>query len=163
MRRSRVPVAEKRSTESKTKYNLSLRKTTSMGPKRTKRNFSVSMVNTRSNAENKTKDGAKEKQTEPAIEIDLETPDQSVDEVEKKATETTPMPKAEEPNPKPMEFSPIDTVEETTGNTPKNVFYGKIGHNGRNEVERRSSGRTESRERQNIWDSSHENDRHRPK
>ena len=33
MRRSRVPVAEKRSTEAKTKYNSSLRKTTSMGPK----------------------------------------------------------------------------------------------------------------------------------
>ena len=67
-------MAEKRSTESKTKYNSSPRKTTSMGPKITKRNFSVSMVNTRSNAEDKTKDGAKEKQTEPAIEIDLETP-----------------------------------------------------------------------------------------
>ena len=51
-------MAEKRSTESKAKYNSSLRKTTSMGPKITKRNFSVSMVNTRSNAENKTKDGA---------------------------------------------------------------------------------------------------------
>ena len=67
MRRSRVPVAEKRSTESKTKYNTSLRRTTSMGPKITKRMFSVSRVNTRSNAENKTKDGAKEKQREPAI------------------------------------------------------------------------------------------------
>ena len=121
MRRSRVPVAEKRSTESKTKYNSSLRKTTSMGPKITKQNFSVSMVNSRSNAENKTKDGAKEKQTEPAIEIDLETPGQSVDEVEKKMTESTPMPNAEEPNPEPMEFSPIDAVEETTGNTPETV------------------------------------------
>ena len=41
MRRSRVPVAEKRSTEAKTKYNSSLRKTTSMGPKITKKSFSV--------------------------------------------------------------------------------------------------------------------------
>ena len=114
-------MAEKRSTESKTKYNSSLRKMTSMGPKIAKKNFSVSMVNTRSNTENKTKDGAKEQQTEPAIEIDLETPDQSVDEVEKKTTESTPMPNAEEPNPKPMEFSPIDTVEDTTGNTPQTV------------------------------------------
>ena len=79
------------------------------------------MVNTRSTAENKTKDGYKEKQTEPAIEIDLETPDQSVDEVEKKTTESTPMPNAEEPNPKPMDFSPIDAVEETTGSTPETV------------------------------------------
>ena len=58
MRRSRVPVAEKRSTESKTKYNSSLRKMTSMDPKITKKNFSVIMVSTRSNTENKTKDGA---------------------------------------------------------------------------------------------------------
>ena len=121
MRRSRVPVAEKRSTESKTKYNSSLRKTTSTGSKVTRKNFSDSMVNTRSNTEIKTKEGMEGKQAEPAIEIDLETPDQSVDEVEKKTTESTPMPNAEEPNPKSMEFSPIDTVEDTTGNTPETV------------------------------------------
>ena len=108
-------MAEKRSTESRTKYNSSLRKTTSMGPKITKKNFSVSMVNTRSNTENRTKEGTEGKQAEPAIEIDLETPDQSLDEVEKKTTDSTPMPNAEEPNPKSMEFSPIDT----TGSTPE--------------------------------------------
>ena len=94
---------------------------TSMDPKVTKKNFSVSMVNTRSNRENKTKEGAEGKQAEPANEIDLETPDQSVDEVEKKTTETTPMPNAEEPNPESIEFSPTDTVEDTTGNTPETV------------------------------------------
>ena len=119
MRRSRVPVAEKRSTEAKTKYNSSLSKTTSMGPKVTKKNFSVSMVNTRSNTENRAKEGTEGKQAEPTIEIELETPDQSVDEVGKKTTESTPMPNAEETNPKPMEFSPIDNVEDTTGNTPE--------------------------------------------
>ena len=31
------------------------------------------------------------------------------------------MPNAEEPNPKSMEFSPIDNVEDTTGNTPETV------------------------------------------
>ena len=31
------------------------------------------------------------------------------------------MPNAEEPNQKSMEFSPIDTVEDTTGNTPETV------------------------------------------
>ena len=92
-----------------------------MGPKITKKNFSVSMVNTRSNTENRTKEGTEGKQAEPAIEIDLETPDQSVDEVEKKTTESTPMPNAEEPNPKSMEFSPIDNVEDTKGNTPETV------------------------------------------
>ena len=108
MRRSRVPIAEKRATESKTKYNSSQQKMTSVG-------------NTRSTEENKTKEGAEGKQTEPAIEIDLETPDQSVDEVEQKTTESTLMPNAEEQNQKSMEFSPIDTVEDTTGNTPEAV------------------------------------------
>ena len=75
MRRSRVLVAEKRATESKTKYNSSLRKMTSVGPRITKKNFSVSMVNTRSTRDNKTKEGAEGKQAEPANEIDLETPD----------------------------------------------------------------------------------------
>ena len=121
MRRSRVPVAEKRSTEAKTKYNSSLRKTTSMGPKVTKKNFSVSMVNTRSTTENRAKEGTKGERVEPTIEIELETPDQSVDEVGKKTTESTPMPNAEEPNPKPMEFSLIENVEDTTGNTPETV------------------------------------------
>ena len=114
-------MAEKRSTEAKTKYNSSLRKTTLMGPKITNKNFSVSMVNTRSNTENRAKEGTEGKQAEPAIEIELETPDQSVDEVGKKTTESTPMPNAEEPNPKSMEFSPIDNVEDTTGNTPETV------------------------------------------
>ena len=114
-------MAKERYTESKTKSNSSLRKTTSMGPKITKKNFSVSMVNTRSNTEKITKEGMEGKQAEPAIEIDLATPDQSVDEMEKKTTESTPMPNAEEPNPKSMEFSPIDSVEDTTGNTPEMV------------------------------------------
>ena len=96
---------EKRSTGSNTKYNLSLRGTTSMGPKKTKDNFSVIMVSTRSSTENKTREGAKDKQVEPLNEIDLETPDQSD---EKKTTESTPMPHMEEQNPKTVEFSPID-------------------------------------------------------
>ena len=121
MRRSRVPVAEKRSTEAKTKYNSSLCKTTSMGPKKTKDNFSVSMVSTRSSTLNKTREGAKEKQVEPTIEIDLETPDQSVYEVEKKTTESTPMPHMEDQNPKTVAFSPIDALEDTTGNTRETV------------------------------------------
>ena len=49
---------------------------TSVGPRITKKNFSVSMFNPRSSKENKTKDGAEGKQTEPAIEIDLETPEE---------------------------------------------------------------------------------------
>ena len=81
----------------------------------------MSMVDTRSSKENKTKDEAKEKQTEPATEIDLETPYQSVEDVEKKTTESTPVPKAEEQNQKSMEFSPIDTMDDTTGRTPETI------------------------------------------
>ena len=121
MRRSRVRVAEKRSTEAKTKYNSSLRKTTSMGPKITKKSFSVNMVSTRSTTENRAKEGTEGERVEPTIEIDLETPDQSVDEARKMATESTPMPNAEEPNPKPIEFSPIDNVEDAIGNTEETV------------------------------------------
>ena len=79
------------------------------------------MVNTRSAKENQTKVSAEEGQTERAIEIGLETPDQSVDEVEKKTTESTTMPNAEEEKQKTMDFSPIDTVEDTTGNTPETI------------------------------------------
>ena len=112
---------EKRSSGSNTKYNSSLRGTTSRGPSKTKNNFSVSMVSTRSGTESKMREDAREKQVEPTIEIDLETPDQSVDELEKKTTESTPMPNAEEPNPKPIEFSPIDNVEDAIGNTEETV------------------------------------------
>ena len=42
-----------------------------------------------------------------------------MDELGKKTTESTPMPNAEEHIPKPIEFSPIDNVEDTTGNTPE--------------------------------------------
>ena len=79
----------------------------------------MSIVNTRNAKENKTKVSAEEGRTEPAIEIDLETPDQSVDEVEEKTTESTPIPNAEEQKQKTMEFAPIDTVDNTTSNTPE--------------------------------------------
>ena len=84
-------------------------------------NFSVSMVNTRSAKESKTKVSGVEGRKVPAIEIDLETPDQSVDEVARKTTESTPMPNAEEQEKKTIEFSPIDTVEDTTSNTPETI------------------------------------------
>ena len=151
MRRSRVPIAEKRATKSKTKHNTSQRKVTTVGPRITRKNFSLSMVNSRISKENKTKEGTEGKQTEPAIEIDLETPDQSVDEVEKKTTESTPMPNAEEQNQKS-----IDTVQHARHSkgrvsNKKNVIHREDSDVGRNEVERRSGVRIESRERQNIW------------
>ena len=116
MRRSRVPIAEKRAIGSKTKHNSSQQKEKPIGPSITRKNFSVSMINTRS-----MKESAQEKQTERAIEIDLETPDQSVDEVERKTTKSTPMPNADEQNQKSMEFSRIDTVKDTTGKMPETI------------------------------------------
>ena len=56
------------------------------------------------------------------------------------------MPNAEEPNPKPIEFSPIDNVEDAIGNTEetvkedsqkKDIFYRKVGDDGRNKNERK--------------------------
>ena len=148
MRRSRVSIAEKRATESMTKYNSSQRKMTSVGPRITKKNFSVSMVNTRSTKENKTKEGAEGKQANPANEIDLETPDQSVDEVEKKTTESTPMPNAERTEAK---VDGILTDRHCGGHDgqparnnkgrvsiEKNVIYRKDSNDGRDEIERHS-------------------------
>ena len=86
-----------------------------------RKNISVNMVNTRSVKEHQTKESAVERSTVPAIEIDLETPDQSVDEVERKTTESTPMPSAEQQEKKTMEFSPIDIVEDTTSSTPETI------------------------------------------
>ena len=121
MRRSRVPIADKKVPESKKNHNLSQRKATLSGPKVMRKNFSVNKVNTRSVKEHKMKESDVEGPTVPAIEIDLETPDQSVDKVERKTTESTPMPNREEKEKKTIEFSPIDIVEDTTGNTPETI------------------------------------------
>ena len=61
-----------------------------------RKKFSVNMVNTRSAKEHKMKESAVEGPTLLAMEIDLETPDQSFDAVERKTTESTPMRNAEE-------------------------------------------------------------------
>ena len=73
MRRSRVSKAEKRVLESKTNHNSSQRKAMPSDQKVMRKNFSVSMVNTRSAKESKTKVSAEEGRTVPAIKIDLET------------------------------------------------------------------------------------------
>ena len=88
MRRSRVPIAERRVLASKTNHNSSQQKAMPSVQKVMIKNFSVIMVNTRSAPENKTKVSAEEGRTVPATEIDLETPDQSVDEVARETTES---------------------------------------------------------------------------
>ena len=121
MRRGRVPKAEKRVLESKTNHKSSLRKATPSEQKVLRKNFSVNMVNTRSAKESKDESKRCGGRMVPAIEIDLQTPDQSVDKVERKTTEPTPIPNAKEQEKKTIEFSPIETVEDTTSNTPETV------------------------------------------
>ena len=79
------------------------------------------MVNTRNAKENKSKVSAEEGRTVPATEIDLDTPDQSVDEVERKTTQSTPMPNVEEQEKKTIDFSPTDIVDDTTSNTTETI------------------------------------------
>ena len=86
-----------------------------------KKNILVNMVNTRSVKEHKAKEKAVEEPTVPARETDLETPDQSIDWVGRKTTESAPMPNAEEQKKKTIDLSPIDNVEETTSNTPETI------------------------------------------
>ena len=57
----------------------------------------------------------------PAREIYLERPDQSIDGVERKTTESTTMSNAEEQEKKTIELSPIDIVDDTTSNTPQTI------------------------------------------
>ena len=157
MRRSRVLIAEKRATESNTKYNSLQRKVRTVGPRIIRKYFSVSIVNTRSSKDNKTKEGAEGEQMEPAIEIDLEKPDQSVDDVKKTTTESTPMPNAEE---KKSKVDGILTDRHCGGHngqharnskgrvsSKKNAIYRKDSSDGRDEIKRHSYGRTEGRER----------------
>ena len=157
MRRSRVPIAEKRVLVSKTKHNSSQQKLMPWDQKVTRKNFSVSMVNIRSAKENNTRGSAEEGRTEPAIEIDLETPDQSVNEVEKKTTKSTPMPNAEE---KKAKVDGILTDRHCGGHDGQyagnhkgrvskelNVIHREVRHDGWNEIKRHSGGRNEGRER----------------
>ena len=117
MRRSRVPIAARRVLDSKTNHNSSQRKAMPSVQKVMRKNFSVSMVKTRSAKENKTEEG----RTVPATENDLGTPDQCVVKVERKTTESTLMPNVDEQENKTIEFSPIDIVDDTTSNTPETI------------------------------------------
>ena len=61
-----------------------------------KKNISLNMVNTRSIKEHKAEQKTMEEPNVPARETNLETPDQSIDGLERKTTESSPMPNAEE-------------------------------------------------------------------
>ena len=61
-----------------------------------------------------------EEQSIPAKETELETPDQSIDRIQRKEAESTPMPKIEEQEKNTVEFSPIGHGDEVT-NTPETI------------------------------------------
>ena len=103
MKRNRVSITERRGTGLKQTQTSSQWTQTQSNPKMRKKNISVNMVNTRSMKEHKAKEKAREGPTIPARETDLETPDQKTDGVERKTTESTPMPNAEEQEKKTIE------------------------------------------------------------
>ena len=84
-------------------------------------NNSVNMVNTRSNKEQTTKEKLTRQNSAPITEVHLERPEQSIDEVGRKTTESTPMPNAEVQGTKTIELSPISNGNEVTGNTPETI------------------------------------------
>ena len=101
-----------------------------------------------------------EQPAEPAREIDLEAPDQSIDGVERKTTESTPMRNAEEQERKTIEFSPSGIVDDPTSKTPetikddsqkKNVVHREDWNHGRDETKRERGGNADDREMQNVW------------
>ena len=78
------------------------------------------MVSTRSNKEQKAKEKSMEEQSIPAKETELEKPDQSIDGMERRTTESTPMPNTEEQEKNTIEFSPIGNGDDAT-DTPETI------------------------------------------
>ena len=86
-----------------------------------RKNISVNMVNTRSNKEQKTEEKQTNQMNVPDTEIDFETPEKSIDGLERKTTESSPMPNVEEHGTKTIELSPIGNGDEITNNTPGTI------------------------------------------
>ena len=121
MKRNRVSITETTVAGIKQNQTSSQRKATLPNPKKMRKNISVNMVYTKGVKEHKVKEKAMEEPTVSVREIDLETPDQSTDGLERKTTKPTPMPNAEEQENKTIEFSPIDIVDDPTSNTPEMI------------------------------------------
>ena len=64
-----------------------------------------------------TEEKLNKRRSAPVTEVDLETPEQIFDDVERKTTESTPMPNVEEQETKTIEFSPIGNGNEVTSKT----------------------------------------------
>ena len=83
-------------------------------------------LSTRSNKEQQQIKYATEEKNEKRksaliAEVDPESPEQSIDDVEKKTMESTPMPNTDERETKTIEFSPMGNGTEITCNTPENI------------------------------------------
>ena len=113
---------------------------------------------------------------EPTVsvrELNLETPDQSTDGLERKTTKPTPMPNAEEQENKTIEFSPIDIVDDPTSNTPemikdesqtkKNVVNRDDCSDGRDETKRERGCNADDREIKNFWNNFRNYNRGQPR
>ena len=72
------------------------RKLTPTNSRVMRENISFNMVNTRSTKEQKAKEKLPEEPDVPVKEIDLESPDRSINGAERKTTESTPMSNVEE-------------------------------------------------------------------
>ena len=84
-----------------------------------KKHVSVSMVNTRSNKQEKElqetiEEKLMKQKVAPVTEVDLETPEQSINDIEKKMTESTIMPNAEQQETKKIEIAPVGNGNEVT-------------------------------------------------
>ena len=79
MKRNRVSITEKRVAGIKKNQTSSQRKATLPNPKKMRKYISVNRVKTKGVKEHKLKEKAMEEPTVSVREIDLETPDQSVD------------------------------------------------------------------------------------
>ena len=79
-----------------------------------RKNISVNMVNTRSSKERKIDERMTNQKNVPVTEIDLEPPEQSLDELKRKTTDSL-----EEQETKTIVFSPIGDGDEIINNTPK--------------------------------------------
>ena len=120
MKRNSVYIAKRRRRRLKQNQTATQKKPTPKNPRVMRKNISVNMVSTRSNKEQKAKEKTREEQIIPAKKTELETPDQSIYGIERRETESTPMPNTEEQEKITIEFSPIGNGDKAT-NIPNTI------------------------------------------
>ena len=114
MKKNRVSITERKGTALKQNQSSTHKKSTPINPRIMRTKISVNSVSTRSNKEQKAKEKTMEEQSIPAKETELATPDQSIDGVDWRTTESTPMPNTEEQGENTKKFSPISNGDKAT-------------------------------------------------